>query len=415
MADKKTYVFKILTFVLCAVVSLSVFWRGGMAVEAADGVYVFHEQSPNTIGTAYTPADLYVGFGETLDYTLSFSGYTGVLDSPKMVFYFFDPYYTDMNNSNSADNWYAVWVDNWRMTIGGNTYKVSYLADSTSVFNIPLPANASFHYLIECDVHIRLNNAALLPNQEIILNETHTEQSTSTSTTNSSGRTTTNTNTSGSSTMHGYASDAIPPVKICPIVKVALNHSGDSWFNYTENTYVTDAQQQALTQQQTQQQHSDAQNQLSESQKQTAIQEEQKETTKGIFNKISSFFASFFENIINAVASMVLPDSDELMTFLDEVNTWFGDRLGFIYYPFDLAVQLVQAFALGDANQQFSVPALTLNILGEQYAIWESFTVDLDAMGIFVYVRYFTSAMLCLGVGKLAVDKWDDWIGGKRS
>ena len=155
------------------------------------------------------------------------------------------------------------------MTIGGNTYKVSYLADGNSVFNIPLPANASFHYLIECDVHIRLNNAANLPNQEIRLNETHTEQSTSTSTTNSSGRTTTNTNTSGSSTMHGYASDAIAPVYVCPIVKVELKHSGDSYFDYVENTYVTDAQQQALTQQQTQQQHSDAQDQLKESQKQT--------------------------------------------------------------------------------------------------------------------------------------------------
>lgn len=241
----------------------------GFQSEAADGVYIFHEQSPNTIGTAYTPSDLYVGFGETLDYTLSFGGANSPVDSPKMCFYFFDPYYIEQNNSNSADNWYTVWVDNWRMTIGGNTYKVSYLADSTSVFNIPLPANASFHYLIECDVHIRLNNAALLPNQEVILNGTQTERSTSTSTTNSSGRTTTNTNTSGNSTMRGYVSDAIPPVKICPIVKVELNHSGDSSFDYTGNTYVTDSQQQQLTQQQTQQQHSDAQDQLKESQKQT--------------------------------------------------------------------------------------------------------------------------------------------------
>lgn len=244
----------------------------GFQSEAADGVYVFREQSPNVIGTAYTPGDLYVGFGETLDYTLSFGGANSPVDSPKMCFYFFKPKYFTNNNSNSADNWYTVWVDNWRMTIGGNTYKVSYLADSTSVFNIPLPANASFHYLIECDVHFRLNNAANLPNQEVRLNETHTEQSTSTSTTNTSGRTTTNTNTSGSSTMHGYASDAIAPVYVCPIVKVELNHSGDSFFDYTENTYVTDAQQQALTQQQTQQQHSDAQNQLDESKKQTQQQ-----------------------------------------------------------------------------------------------------------------------------------------------
>ena len=72
----------------------------GIRSEAADGVYIFHEFSPNTIGTAYTPSDLYVGFGETLDYTLSFGGANSPVDSPKMCFYSFDPYYITMNNSN---------------------------------------------------------------------------------------------------------------------------------------------------------------------------------------------------------------------------------------------------------------------------------------------------------------------------
>lgn len=393
MVNQKTYVSKILTLILCAVVALSVFWRGGMVSSAADGVYIFHESS-NTPGIAQTPLSLRVGFGETLDYTLSFSGYTGELDSPKMVFYFFAPAYTVEDYFSTGNN-YTVWVDNWRMTVGGNTYKASYLADNVSVFNVPMSAGVSLHYLIECDVHIRITQVAN-PTFYTVDNGHITE-----------------------SHVYGYN---------CPIVKVSLNHSGDSSFDYTGNAYVTDSQQQQLTQQQTEQQHQDSQTQtdaikdqtqkqqeasekqLEEQQKQTAIQEEQKETTRGIFGKITSFFDGFGD----MVKGFFVPSSDELMTFLDEVNTWFGDRLGFIYYPFDFAVQVVQAFALGDANQQFSVPALTLNILGEQYTIWEAFAVDLDAMGIFTYVRYFTSAILCLGVGKLAVDKWSDWIGGKR-
>lgn len=306
----------------------------GFQSEAADGVHLFHEQSPNTIGTAYTPANLYVGFGETLDYTLSFAGANSPVDSPKMCFYFFKPKCIDQNNSHSADNWYTVWVDNWRMTIGGNTYKVSYLADNTSVFNIPLPANVSFHYLIECDVHIRLNNAALLPNQEIILNETHTEQSTATSTTNSSGRTTTNTNTSGSSTMHGYASDAIPPVKICPIVKVELNHTSDSFFNYTENTYVTDAQQQVLTQRQTdvinnqtQQQHSDAQDQLKESQKQTDAmtkfdgKADMDKNSSDLNNSLSGYDEAQQSIFASSTVSIEKFDVDNLFTFTANISS----------------------------------------------------------------------------------------------
>ena len=250
----------------------------GFQSEAADS-RVFIEQYPSTNGHAKTPSNLYVGFGETLKYTLSFSGYTKPVAGSKMYFYYFSPMFRTWDNSNSADNFYTVWVDNWRMTIGGETYKASFLNELNdmsslsgsipSVFNIPLSSNPSFNYTIECDVHIRLNNAALLPNQEIILNEIHTEQSTSSSTTNSSGKTTTNTDTSGRGTIRGYASEAIAPVKICPVVEVILGHTNDIYFDYVESSSVSDSVQQQLTQQQTEQQHSDAQDQLKESQKQT--------------------------------------------------------------------------------------------------------------------------------------------------
>lgn len=258
----------------------------GFQSEAANS-RVFIEQYPSANGHAKTPSNLYVGFGETLTYTLSFSGYTKPVAGSKMYFYFFSPLFRTLNNSNSADNFYTVWVDNWRMTIGGETYKASFLNDLNdmrslsgsipSVFNVPLSSNPSLNYTIECDVHIRLNTAALLPNQEVILNETHTGQSTSTSTTNSStGKTTTNTDESGRGTIRGYISEAIPPVKICPVVEVELGHSNDTYFDYVESSSVSDSVQQQLTQQQTdvikdqtQQQHSDAQDQLKESQKQT--------------------------------------------------------------------------------------------------------------------------------------------------
>lgn len=151
-------------------------------------------------------------------------------------------------------------------------------------------------------------------------------------------------------------------------------------------------------------------NQLQEEANQ--LQEEANETSRGILSKITDFFNGFFSNLGNTVLSWIVPSSEDLAAFLEEVNTWFSDRLGFLWYIFSLAVDIVAAFAGGTADTGFYVPALTLNILGEEYQIWGNLEVDIDAFGIFQYVRYFTSALLCGGVVKLALDKWDEWIGG---
>lgn len=157
-----------------------------------------------------------------------------------------------------------------------------------------------------------------------------------------------------------------------------------------------------------------AEGQLEESKKQTEIAEEQAETSKGILSSITDFFGSFFDNLIEMIKHLFIPSSDELMEFLDEVNEWFGDRLGFIWYPFDLAIDMVAAFAFGEASSTFTVPSFSLNILGDSYVIWQPFEVDLDAFGIFVYVRYFTSVMVVGATVKLASDKWSAWIGGRN-
>lgn len=142
------------------------------------------------------------------------------------------------------------------------------------------------------------------------------------------------------------------------------------------------------------------------------LQEEANETSKGILSKITEFFSGFFTNLGNTVLSWIVPTSEQLTEFLTEVNEWFSARLGFIWYPFNLAIQLVNALAGGSANSKLTIPALSLNLLGTSYQIWSPIEVDLDAFGIFKYVRYFTDVILVAGVAKLAYDKWDEWIGG---
>lgn len=164
---------------------------------------------------------------------------------------------------------------------------------------------------------------------------------------------------------------------------------------------------------QTQQQHEDALKEQQLQEEANALQKEENETQKGILDKITDFFGNFFKNLGDFLLGLIVPSSEELSVFLEEVNAWFGDRLGFIWYPFDLALRLVDALATGEADTSFQVPPLKLDLLGSEYTIYEGGTVELDVFGFFKYVRMFTSFMLVSGVVRLAVDKWNEWIGGR--
>lgn len=138
---------------------------------------------------------------------------------------------------------------------------------------------------------------------------------------------------------------------------------------------------------------------------------EEEEAEKSIWNTITNFFGGFFKNLTDSLYNLVVPDADELMSLFQEMNDWFSERLGFIWYPFDLAIQVVNAFAFGEANGVFTVPGLTLNMF-DGVTLWNEFDVEIDQFGIFQYVRYFTSVLLVCGVVRMAIDKWDEWIGG---
>lgn len=177
--------------------------------------------------------------------------------------------------------------------------------------------------------------------------------------------------------------------------------------------YFAEQNQTMIDQSQTQIQNQEIQNQLQEQQNQLQNQGNQLQQESNQQNK--NFMDNFFGNLGNTVLGWIVPSSEDLTGFLDEVNSWFSDRLGFVWYPFDLAFQLVSAFGQGQANSMFKVPGFTMNFQGQQLQIWQPLEVDIDAFDIFKYVRYFTSALLACGVAHLAINKWDEWIGGHNS
>lgn len=66
-------------------------------------------------------------------------------------------------------------------------------------------------------------------------------------------------------------------------------------------------------------------------------------TTHSIFDKISDFFAGFFDGIINALKSVFVPEDGYFQDFFQRLNDFFSEKLGALYTPIDLFVRLLQA------------------------------------------------------------------------
>lgn len=133
-----------------------------------------------------------------------------------------------------------------------------------------------------------------------------------------------------------------------------------------------------------------------------------------LFGLISNFFSGFFNNLADVLKNLFIPSSSDMQQLLSEMEIFFSDKFGFIWYPFDLAIQIVDAFASGTADSNFHVPACTLNLgpgIGT-VTLWEEQSADLDPVGIAQYVRFFTSAILCCGVAALAWKKFDEIFKG---
>lgn len=144
--------------------------------------------------------------------------------------------------------------------------------------------------------------------------------------------------------------------------------------------------------------------QKQELEEQTEILEEQKENEK-------NFFGSFFENLIETIKSLFIPSDEEMQSLLDELMTFFSDKFGFLFFPFELLGQALEIFKT-DGSTGLTFPSFS--IMG--YEIWPDLTYDITSNeitnNVFVYVRYATGAMLAMWFINYLRNFFDKRFGG---
>lgn len=117
------------------------------------------------------------------------------------------------------------------------------------------------------------------------------------------------------------------------------------------------------------------------------IAEEQKEQEK-------NFFDNFFGNLVDTILGIFIPSSEEMSDLFDQLNQFFSDTFGFLYYPFDFLIQAFDVFLNSDSSTGITFPGFS--IMG--YEVWSDMTYDIANEGvagdIFKYVRIGTGGIL---------------------
>ena len=133
------------------------------------------------------------------------------------------------------------------------------------------------------------------------------------------------------------------------------------------------------------------------------LQEEQNETTSNIFGSMSDFFGSFFENL----AGIFVPEDGYFEDFFERLNSFFSEKLGMLYTPIDIFVEVLGAIqnSSGDGGG-----LVFPEVKFQEYVIIERQTINLNNIagefdGLQDAIYLGTDVMMIGGVLELLQNK----------
>lgn len=115
--------------------------------------------------------------------------------------------------------------------------------------------------------------------------------------------------------------------------------------------------------------------------------------------------------IIEGLKGLFIPDDAFFKAYFDDLHGWFSDRFGFLSFPLDLLVRLVELFTQSDdVDCVLTLPSFS--IMDEQLWPEQSFNLTdfLETHFAFLLtaVRMVTSIYLIMSFVHLCEEKWNE-------
>lgn len=159
---------------------------------------------------------------------------------------------------------------------------------------------------------------------------------------------------------------------------------------------------------------------------QTDAIQENTETQKGIWDTIKevlSYINPFSENffvykllelLFDGIKALIIPSDGFFEEYFSSLNDWFSDRLGFLYYPIELLIDILGRYSsLSSSNLSFTIPDIPEPFNDE--VLIESTTFNFNSIlsnstykQVHDYYLLFVDFIIAFGLIKLAIKKWEE-------
>ena len=115
---------------------------------------------------------------------------------------------------------------------------------------------------------------------------------------------------------------------------------------------------------------------------QTDAIKENTEVNKNIFQEILELPSKIIELLLDALKSLFIPRDGFFNDWLDDLNHYFGDAFGILYYPFELLIDFLNRVGRIDETSTaiINVPRFDIDFLGYQATLFQGYTFDFNSI-----------------------------------
>lgn len=131
---------------------------------------------------------------------------------------------------------------------------------------------------------------------------------------------------------------------------------------------------------------------------QTEAIKENTETNKNIFQQIIELPGKLIGLLLDALKSLFIPGDDFFTMWLDDLNKYFGDAFGILYYPFEILIDFLNRVQIINETTTaiIHIPEFRFDFLGYEMILIPEYTFDFNS--ILINETYKNIHTIYLGV-----------------